>query len=163
MAILTILKEPHPILREKSVHVDVIDDTIRALLNDFIETMHDGGGIGLASPQVGILKRIFVMAIPTKDGFYERKIINPEITWKSAQKSECQESSLSMGEVFEKIKRPAEIKIKYQNENGDVVEEHLKGIESICFQHEFDHLDGILFIDHLSPFKRSMLAKKIRL
>ena len=157
-----IVIEPDPILREKSASVEKVDDEIRALLDDMLETMYAAPGIGLAAVQVGILKRLIVIDI-SKDE--EKKnpliLINPEIISRSQKKSIYEEGCLSLPGHFAEIERPAECEIKFVDYNGKEKKLHAKGLLATCIQHEVDHLNGILFIDYLSKLKKDMIIKKL--
>ena len=157
-----IVIEPDPILREKSASLEKVDDEIRALLDDMLETMYAAPGIGLAAVQVGILKRLIVIDI-SKDE--EKKnpliLINPEIISRSQKKSIYEEGCLSLPGHFAEIERPAECEIKFVDYNGKEKKLHAKGLLATCIQHEVDHLNGILFIDYLSKLKKDMIVKKL--
>ncbi len=157
-----IVIEPDPILREKSASLEKVDDEIRALLDDMLETMYAAPGIGLAAVQVGILKRLIVIDI-SKDE--EKKnpliLINPEIISRSQKKSIYEEGCLSLPGYFAEIERPAECEIKFVDYNGKEKKLHAKGLLATCIQHEVDHLNGILFIDYLSKLKKDMIIKKL--
>ena len=157
-----IVIEPDPILREKSASLEKVDDEIRALLDDMLETMYAAPGIGLAAVQVGILKRLIVIDI-SKDE--EKKnpliLINPEIISRSQKKSIYEEGCLSLPGHFAEIERPAECEIKFVDYNGKEKKLHAKGLLATCIQHEVDHLNGILFIDYLSKLKKDMIIKKL--
>lgn len=172
MAKLSVLVAPHPVLKKVAAPVDVVDDNIKVLISDMIETMIAEEGIGLAAPQVGISKRIMIVDVPANISVNGEelqdvdndsslfKIINPEIIWQSEEKVICNEGCLSIPNQHAEIKRAAEIKIKYLNENGVLCETHFKDLQAVCVQHEIDHLNGILFVDYLSSLKRSMLMSK---
>ena len=165
MAILDILTAPDPRLKKKSLPVAAVDDQIRRELDDMVETMYAAKGIGLAAPQVGILKRMLVVNVEQHEkGRNGRvyKIINPEITWKSAELSAYKEGCLSVPAQFDEITRPEFVKISYLDENGAQQEIESGGLLATCVQHEIDHLDGILFIDYLSQIKRSMIIRRIQ-
>jgi peptide deformylase len=148
-----------PVLREKSSRVEEINDEIREILDNLVDSMHEAGGVGLAAPQIGINKRIFVIEI--EDGNV-RKVINPEFLEFSEEIVENEEGCLSVPGVYKKVKRPARVKIKYTDENGEEVVESAEGLLSRAFQHENDHLDAILFIDKLSPVAKRMVSKKLQ-
>ena len=157
-----IVIEPDPILREKSVKLEKVDDELRALLDDMLETMYAAPGIGLAAVQIGILKRLIVIDI-SKD--QEKKnplfLINPEIIFKSKKTSIHEEGCLSLPGHFAEIERPAECEINFIDYNGKKKEIKADGLLSTCIQHEVDHLDGVLFIDYLSKLKKDMIIKKL--
>ena len=163
MAVLPILIAPHPTLKAKAKPVKDVTDELRALLDDMLETMYDAPGIGLAAPQVGILKRIFVMDCSEKDQISKPYIcINPEITWVSDHKSNYEEGCLSIPDFYGEIMRPSEIKMNCLNENGEFLEYHFEGLKATCAQHEIDHLNGVLFIDYLGRVRRQIITTKMK-
>jgi len=157
-----IVIEPDPILRQKSETLEKVDDELRRLMDDMLETMYSAPGIGLAAVQVGILKRLVVIDISKEK---EKKnplfLINPEIISKSKSTSIHEEGCLSLPGQFAEIERPAECQIKYIDYDGKKKEIKAKGLLSTCIQHEIDHLDGKLFIDYLSKLKKDMILKKL--
>ena len=157
-----IVIEPDPILREKSKTLETVDNELRTLLDDMLETMYAAPGIGLAAVQVGILKRLIVIDI-SKDE--EKKnplfLINPEIVLRSKKTSIYEEGCLSLPGHFAEIERPAECHIKFIDYDGKKKELKASGLLATCIQHEVDHLDGILFIDYLSKLKKDMIVKKL--
>ena len=157
-----IVIEPDPILRRKSENLEKVDDDLRRLLDDMLETMYSAPGIGLAAVQIGILKRLIVIDISKEK---EKKnplfLINPEIISKSKNTSIYEEGCLSLPGHFAEIERPAECQVKYIDYDGKKKEIKANGLLSTCIQHELDHLDGILFIDYLSKLKRDMILKKL--
>ncbi len=158
-----ILIEPDPILRKKSDPLEKVDDELRKLLDDMIETMYEAPGIGLAAVQIGILKRLVVIDTSKKD---EKKnpifLINPEITYKSTNTSLYEEGCLSLPGHFAEIERPAECHLNYIDYFGKEKKLEAKGLLATCIQHEVDHLNGILFIDYLSKLKKDMIIKKLK-
>ena len=162
MAKLNIITEPDPILRKKSEVIEQIDDDLKKLLNNMLETMYDAPGIGLAAVQIGVLKRILVIDISKKD---EKKnplfLINPEITFKSKITSSYEEGCLSLPGQFAEIERPAECHVNYIDYNGKAKKLKANGLLATCIQHEIDHLNGVLFIDYLSKLKKDMIIKKL--
>ena len=157
-----ILIEPEPILRKKCDPVEKVDDELRKLMNDMIETMYKAPGIGLAAIQIGILKRIVVIDIAKGE---EKKnplfLVNPEIMHRSKKTSVYEEGCLSLPEQFAEIERPAECTLKYLDYNGKEKQLKADGLLATCIQHEVDHLNGILFIDYLSKLKKDMIIKKL--
>jgi peptide deformylase len=157
-----IVIEPDPILRQKSESLEKVDDELRRLLDDMLETMYSAPGIGLAAVQIGILKRLIVIDISKEN---EKKnplfLINPEIISKSKNTSIYEEGCLSLPGHFAEIERPAECQIKYIGYDGKKKEIKANGLLSTCIQHELDHLDGKLFIDYLSKLKKDMILKKL--
>ena len=162
MTIRKILTEPDPFLRQKSKPVEKVDDSIRKIMDDMLETMYEAPGIGLAAIQIGIPKRIIVLDI-SKDP--EKKepmyFINPEKVYTSEDQATYEEGCLSVPGQFAEIDRPDKCHIKYLDYNGDSKDLKANGLLATCIQHEIDHLEGILFIDYLSKLKRSMITKKL--
>ena len=157
-----IVIEPDPILRKKSESLEKVDDELRSLLDDMLETMYSAPGIGLAAVQVGILKRLIVIDISKeKDKKNPLFLINPEIISRSKNTSIHEEGCLSLPGHYAEIERPAECHVKYIDYNGKEKEIKAKGLLSTCIQHEVDHLNGILFIDYLSKLKKDMILKKL--
>ena len=162
MAIRQILTEPNKALRQKSLKVDVVDQGIRKLMYDMLETMYAAPGIGLAAIQVGVPKRVIVLDIAKKDEPKQPMyFVNPEIIEKSQNNSSYEEGCLSVPGQFAEIERPDRCHIKYLDYQGKSKEMKAEGMLATCIQHEMDHLEGILFIDYLSKLKRSMISKKL--
>ena len=157
-----IVIEPDPILRKKSENLEKVDDELRILLDDMLETMYAAPGIGLAAVQIGVLKRLIVIDISKEK---EKKnpifLINPEIISLSKNTSIYEEGCLSLPGHFAEIERPSECQIKYIDYNGKRKELKANGLLATCIQHEIDHLNGILFIDYLSKLKKDMIVKKL--
>lgn len=162
MAKLDILIAPHPTLKRKAAPVAAVDDRVRQLADDMLETMYAAPGIGLAAPQVGVLERLIVVDV-ARDGEEPApmRLINPEILWQSEELAEYEEGCLSLPEQYAPVSRPARCRIGYQDETGERREFEAEGLLSTCLQHEIDHLDGILFTDHLSPVRRNMIMRKL--
>lgn len=162
MTIKKILVEPDPILRKKCESLEKVDDQVRKLMDDMLETMYKAPGIGLAAIQLGILKRIVVIDI-SKENEKQNPLflINPVITKKSKNTSIYEEGCLSIPGQFAEIERPAECTLRYINYQGKNKELKADGLLATCIQHEVDHLDGILFIDYLSKLKKDMIIKKL--
>lgn len=183
MALLPILIAPDPRLKLVSEPVSVVTDELRKLMDDMLETMYEAPGIGLAAVQVGVPKRIIVIDLQkpvdpeaedrddeeAPDG-KKREIkrekhpmyfINPEITWASEDFVLCEEGCLSVPDLYEEVERPASVKVKFINYHGQPQEIEADEMLAVCIQHEMDHLEGILFIDHLSKLKRDMMLKKL--
>jgi len=157
-----IVIEPDPILRKKSVNLEKVDDELRGLLDDMLETMYSAPGIGLAAVQIGVLKRLIVIDISKeKDKKNPLFLINPEIISRSNKTSIYEEGCLSLPGHFAEIERPAECHVKYIDYSGKEKEIKADGLLSTCIQHEVDHLNGILFIDYLSKLKKDMILKKL--
>ncbi len=163
MAIREILVVPNPVLKQVSEPVTQVDDELRALMDDMLETMYDAPGIGLAAIQIGVPKRVIVMDLAREgEEKQPRYFVNPEILWKSEETAPYEEGCLSVPEYFDEVERPARVKLRYLNYRGEQVEEDAEGLFAVCIQHEMDHLDGILFIDHLSRLKREQAVKKVK-
>jgi len=162
LAILPILTAPDPLLKKKAAPVEQVDDSIRTLLNDMLETMYDAPGIGLAAPQVGVLKRVIVVDVAEegKDA-QPLKMVNPIVTWASEEHRSYEEGCLSVPQNYSEVDRPNAIKVSYLDENGTEQTLEADDLLATCIQHEIDHLEGTLFIDHISRLKRSMIMKKL--
>lgn len=157
--IYEIRKYGDPILREVAQKVEKIDDEILEILDNMVETMYETKGVGLAAPQVGISKRIFVC--DQGDGVV-RKVINPVITPLTENLIECEEGCLSVPGIYKKVQRPEKIRVEYMNEKGEEVAEEVEGFLAIIMQHEFDHLEAVLFVDKISPIAKRMISKKLQ-
>jgi len=163
MAILPILVAPHPVLKTKAEPIEAVDDNIRALMDDMLETMYDAPGIGLAAPQIGVSKRVIVLDVSDKEGPNEPMCFaNPEITWASEDINIYEEGCLSVPSQYAEVKRPSSVKVRYLDRDNQVQEIEADGLLATCIQHEIDHLDGKLFIDHLSNLKRNMILRKLK-
>jgi peptide deformylase len=149
-------------LKRKSETVTVVDDELRALMDDMLETMYDAPGIGLAAIQVGVPKRVIVMDLSREEALEPRFFVNPEIVWKSEETQPYEEGCLSVPEIYDEVERPARVRIKYLGYDGKPVEEDAGGLFAVCIQHEMDHLEGILFLDHLSRLKRDRAVAKVK-
>jgi len=161
--ILPILIHPDPRLKKLCSPFDAVDDDARALGDAMLATMYDAPGVGLAAPQVGQLKRLFVMDCSDKeDESAPMVLINPTVIWASEEEATHEEGCLSIPGMYEDVTRPAEVKVAFWDLQGKEYEEHFTGLWSRCAQHEIDHLDGTLFIDYLSRMKRSMITKKMQ-
>ena len=147
----------HPTLREKAEKVDEVDDNVRETLDEMVALMRKANGVGLAANQVDIAKRFFVLE---HDGIL-KKVVNPEILEFSEEIADMEEGCLSIPGVYKRVNRPAKIKVKYLNENGEEVVEELEEMWARAFQHEFDHIEGILFTDRLSILNKRLVAKKL--
>lgn len=164
MAVLPLIYAPDPLLKCVSHPVEKVDDQVRRELDDMLETMYASGGIGLAAVQVGMLKRMLVADVEQReeDGFRNPVcLINPEITWDSEDQNTYKEGCLSFPDQFADVNRPKEIKVKYLDRNGKQQELHATGLLATCIQHEIDHLNGIVFVDHLSRLKRDTILRKM--
>jgi peptide deformylase len=162
MPLLTILEAPHPILKTRAAPVTSIDPALRRLMDDMLETMYRAPGIGLAAPQVAVTKRVIVVDL-AKEGEERRpmRIINPEIVWRSEDADIADEGCLSLPDHFAEVRRPRAVRMRYLDEQGLEREVEADGLFARCLQHEVDHLDGILFVDHLSALKRNMIMRKL--
>jgi peptide deformylase len=161
MAVRDIIKLPDKRLRLKSEPIQKIDAGIKKLVDDMFETMYDAPGIGLAAIQLGVAKRVVVMDLSKKEDDHKPQVfINPEITWKSDETAKYEEGCLSIPEYYEEVERPAEVKVKYLDLDGKSHEVKVKGLLATCIQHEVDHVNGVLFIDHISKLKRDRVTKK---
>jgi peptide deformylase len=161
MALREIIVLPDKRLRLDSEPVKRLDAGIRKLVDDLFETMYDAPGIGLAAIQIGVAKRVITMDLSKKDEERQPQIfINPEITWKSAETSKYEEGCLSIPDFYEEVERPAQVKVKYLDLDGHEHEIEATGLLATCLQHEIDHINGVLFIDHISKLKRDRIIKK---
>lgn len=181
MAIREIIEVPDPLLKQVSKPVDRFDEDLRTLVADMFETMYDAPGIGLAAIQVGVPLRVLVIDLQEPDPDAEpedcgdhgcghdhrpairdpRVFINPEILDPSEEMQTYTEGCLSVPDIFAEVDRPARIRARWQDLDGNAHEEEMDGLMAICLQHEIDHLEGIVFIDHLSRLKRNMVLKKL--
>jgi peptide deformylase len=163
MAIREILVVPDPRLKLVSERVDVVDDDLRALMDDMLETMYDAPGIGLAAIQIGVPKRVIVMDLGRDETDRQpRYFVNPEILWRSEETAPYEEGCLSVPEIYDEVERPAKVKLRYLNYQGEQIEEDAEGVFAVCVQHEMDHLEGVLFIDYLSRLKRTRAVAKVK-
>ena len=163
MALRDILVVPDPTLKLVSKPVDAVDDELRALMDDMLETMYAAPGIGLAAIQVGVPKRVIVMDIARpEEEKAPRFFVNPEILWASEETVPYEEGCLSVPEIYDEVERPARVKLRYLDYHGKQIEEDADGLFAVCIQHEMDHLQGVLFIDHLSRLKREQAVKKVK-
>jgi len=161
MATRTILTLPDPRLRLVSKPVAKVDAEIRKLVEDMFETMYGAPGIGLAAVQIGVPKRVVTMDLAKKDEPKNPKVyINPELLWASEERAAYEEGCLSIPEYYEEVERPAHVKVRYTDLDGNAQEIEANGLLATCLQHEIDHLNGVLFIDHISKLKRSRVIKK---
>ena len=162
MAVRPILIAPDPRLKAVSDEVAVVDADVRRLADDMLESMYAAEGIGLAAIQIGVPKRILVMDLARKDARQEPQVfVNPKILWTSNEKAICQEGCLSVPDIWEEVERPAQIRAEYLDRDGCLQSLEAEGLLATCLQHEIDHLEGVLFVDHLSRLKRTMALKKL--
>jgi len=163
MAIREILTVPDPVLKEVSQPVEKVDDELRALMDDMLETMYAADGIGLAAIQVGVPKRVIVMDLARSDEEPQpRYFVNPVLSEPSDTLQPYEEGCLSVPTVFDEIERPDRIRIRYLDYDGNPQDEIAEGMFAICIQHEMDHLEGVLFIDYLSRLKRQRAVQKVK-
>ena len=161
MAIRPILVIPDARLRAVTDPIIEVDDEIKALAADMLETMYDAPGIGLAAPQIGVMKRIVVMDLAGEDETPEPLVmINPEIIHFGEQMQVTEEGCLSIPELYYEVERPNDVVVKYTDLEGNEVTKEAEGKLAVCIQHELDHLDGVLYIDYLSRLKRDRVIKK---
>jgi peptide deformylase len=161
MAIREIIAIPDKRLRLVSEPIGKIDESVRKLVAEMFEAMYDAPGIGLAAIQLGEARRVVTMDLAKKDDEKAPQVfINPEITWTSEDTNVHEEGCLSIPEYYEEVERPAEVKVKYTDLEGKQHEVHATGLLATCLQHEIDHLNGVLFIDHLSKLKRDRVVKR---
>ena len=167
MAVLPVVEIPDPRLRLVSKPVEAVDDGVRTLVADMIETMYAAAGIGLAAIQVGVDRRVLVIDLQEREDEDKKPIrdprayINPEIIAESEETTVYNEGCLSIPEQYAEVARPTSCTVRWLDEQGATHEEEMTGLLATCMQHEIDHLNGVLFIDHISRLKRSMLLKKL--
>jgi peptide deformylase len=162
MAMLPIITAPDPRLKVKARPVAAVDHKIRRLMDDLLETMYGAIGIGLAAPQVGVASRVLVVDV-ARDGEKPQplQLANPEILWQSPETMICNEGCLSLPEHYAEVTRPAKVRLRYLDYQNEIREMEAEGLLATCLQHEIDHLDGILFVDHISSLKRGMILRKL--
>ncbi|SMF07693.1 peptide deformylase [Tistlia consotensis] len=162
MAKLPIITAPDPRLKKKAEAVASVDSALRQLMDDMLETMYAAPGIGLAATQVGVMKRVIVLDIAREgEAPQPLRIANPELVWVSDEDASYEEGCLSLPEHYAEVVRPEAIRLKYLDETGAARELEAEGLLATCIQHEIDHLDGILFVDHISALKRNMILRKL--
>ena len=159
-----IITEPDTILRKKSANLEKVDNELRELMDDMLETMYDAPGIGLAAPQIGVLERIVVLDCVKEDGAAPdpKIMINPQITAQSDETNIYEEGCLSIPEHFAEVTRPSEVEVLWFDQNGAEHKAGFDGLWATCIQHEIDHLNGKLFIDYLGAIKRQMITRKMQ-
>lgn len=163
MTILPLIIAPDPILNKPSAKVEVVDDSIRKLLADMLETMYANDGIGLAAVQVGVHKRCIVIDIAVREGRNEpMKLVNAEVIKKADQSNTFTEGCLSFPDQFSDVVRPESVTVRYLDETGAEKTIEATGILATCIQHEIDHTDGIVFVDHISSMKRDIILRKLK-
>jgi peptide deformylase len=162
MTILPVIIAPDPRLKVKCPPVDAVDDQVRRLMDDMLETMYHVPGIGLAAPQVGVHKRVIVVDASRKDEDpAPLKLANPELVWASDELGTYEEGCLSLPEYYAEVTRPNRVRVRYLDYEGEIREIEAEGVFATCIQHEMDHLDGVLFVDHISSLKRSIILRKL--
>lgn len=163
MALLPILIAPHPLLKQVAKPVAAVDSRVARLMDDMLETMYDANGIGLAAPQVGVLERVIVLDVHGKDEPENPiRMANPEVVWASPELEACEEGCLSIPDQYSDVVRPRAVRVRYLDRDNQPREMDAEGLLAVCIQHEMDHLDGVLFVDHLSSLKRSMILRKVQ-
>ena len=172
MAILPIYVAPHPVLKKIAEPVAEVTDELRKLMDDMLDTMYAAPGIGLAAPQVGVSKRILVLDVDQpkeedREAFGDRRgkpqfFVNPEIVWESEERNIYDEGCLSLPGQYADVERPKKVRVKFLDYHGKPQEIEADGILATCLQHEMDHLEGILFVDHLSTLKRDIVMRKLK-
>jgi len=161
MALRDILILPDKRLRQKSEPVKAVNAEVRALVDDMFETMYKAPGVGLAAIQIGVAQRIVTVDTAKKDEPKQPQVfINPEIVWTSEEKNTYEEGCLSIPEYYEEVERPSEVKVRFMDLQGKAQEVAAEGLLATVLQHEIDHINGVLFIDHISKLKRDRVIKK---
>ena len=162
MALLPIIWAPDPVLKTKCASVPDVDDDLRRLMDDMLMTMYTAPGVGLAAPQVGALKRVIVVDVTGKDEPRSPlQLANPEIVAASDELQIYEEGCLSLPDLFADVERPRAVTVKYLDRDGEERKVDAEGVLAVCLQHEINHLNGVLFTDHLSALKRNMFMKKM--
>jgi peptide deformylase len=162
MAVLPIIVAPDPRLKRIAEPVKKVDAAVRRLMDDMLETMYKAPGIGLAAPQVGALQRVIVVDIAREDEKPQPlRMANPELIWVSDEDAVYNEGCLSLPEHYADVTRPAAIKVRYLDHENEIRELETDGLLATCIQHEMDHLEGILFVDHLTALKRNIILRKL--
>ena len=163
MSILKIITAPDPRLARTAEPVAEVDAAVRKLMDDMLATMYAAPGIGLAAPQVGVNKRVLVLDISRDPKKPEPlRVANPEIVWASDEKAAYEEGCLSLPDQFADVVRPTSVRVRYLDENNAPQEIEATGLLATCLQHEMDHLTGVLFVDHISTLKRSMILRRLQ-
>ena len=162
MAVRKLLIAPDKRLKQRSTPVETVNDEIRALTDDMLETMYAAEGMGLAAIQIGVPKRVIVADVHGRDEPPAPvRLINPELVWQGDEPIVHEEGCLSLPDQFAEVTRPGEIRVRYRDMEGEIREMTTDGVLAVCIQHEIDHLEGVLFVDHVSPLKRSMSMRKL--
>ncbi|MBI3516758.1 MAG: peptide deformylase [Proteobacteria bacterium] len=162
MAKLSIITAPDPRLKLKAKPVGTVDTEIRQLMDDMLETMYAAPGIGLAAPQVGVLKRVLVLDIaPSGEPRQPLRVADPQIVWAADEDATYEEGCLSLPEHYADVARPAAVKVRFRDYDNALIELDAEGLLATCLQHEMDHLEGVLFVDHISALKRNIILRKL--
>jgi peptide deformylase len=159
---LSILVAPDPRLKQAAAPVGCVDDGVRQLMTDMLETMYRANGIGLAAPQVGVLKRVIVVDISgPEERAQPMRLADPEIVWSSEDSCSGEEGCLSLPDQYADVIRPERVRVRYRDQDDQEQEVEASGLLAKCIQHEIDHLEGVLFVDHLSSLKRGIIMRKL--
>jgi peptide deformylase len=162
MPALSIIIAPDPRLKQRARLVGEVDSGVHRLMDDMLDLMHESHGIGLAAPQVGVLKRVIVVDVsPPEEAARPYRMADPEVIWRDETLATGEEGCLSLPEQFAEVTRPERVRVRYRDEHDVVQELEADGLLAKCIQHEIDHLDGVLFVDHLSSLKRSIILRKL--
>lgn len=170
MAVLPIIIAPDPRLKRTAAAVARVDAAVARLMDDMLETMHAANGIGLAAPQVDVLARVIVVEIPPPKEVPPNhpdekprvfQMANPEIVWAADETAPRNEGCLSLPEHYAEVRRPVKIRVRYLDRQNEIREIEAEGLLAVCIQHEMDHLDGVLFVDHVSALKRGIILRKL--
>jgi peptide deformylase len=162
MSNLAIIVAPDPLLKRRAEPVTGVDREVRRLMDSMLETMHAAHGIGLAAPQVSVLRRVIVVDISQPDEPADPyRMANPEVVWRSPELVSGEEGCLSLPEQFGEVTRPEAVRVRYLDEDGEARELEAHGLLAKCVQHEIDHLEGVLFVDHLSSLKRNIILRRL--
>jgi peptide deformylase len=163
MPIRPIITAPDPRLKVKARPVDKVDDDIRRLMDDMLSIMYAAPGIGLAAPQVGEAVRVVVLDVAGRDEEPQpMRLANPEIVWASEEVVACEEGCLSLPDHYADVERPARVRVRYLDYQNEIREIEADGTLATCLQHEMDHLEGVLFVDHISALKRGIILRKLK-
>ncbi len=162
MTIMPILVAPDPRLKRHATPVERVDAVVRRLMDDMLETMHEARGIGLAAPQVGVLKRVIVADVAGPDEAPRPlRLANPELLWESDSVVNGEEGCLSLPDHYAEVVRPGKIRVRFLDEENEIREMEAKGLLARCLLHEMDHLEGTLFVDHISSLKRNIILRRL--
>ncbi len=163
MPVLPIIVAPDPRLKAKCARVDQVDAEIRKLMDDMLETMKAAPGIGLAAPQVGVKKRVIVVDVsPSGEPSTPYLMANPEIVWASDETVELEEGCLSLPQEYAEVARPAQVRVRYLDHENEIRELEARDLLATCIQHEMDHLEGVLFVDHISALRRNIILRRLQ-